>query len=231
MAVALEQPDPMPAESGARSPEAPLLAAPGSQDLSQTDTALGDYVRGNLLKGLLVLVLFLGGLGALGFWFEEELLQVATAIAHRLGVSGLAAIVLLADSVATPIPPDLVLIVVAKSPLKHAWWWAVPLLGAVSVLAGNIGFLLGGKIGNTRLAQVLLGSFRERNAPVVARYGWIAVALGAFTPIPFSVTCWAAGMLKMRWVVVAAACCLRLPRFVLFYWLITHSSTLSRLWS
>jgi membrane protein YqaA with SNARE-associated domain len=63
---------------------------------------------------------------------------------------------------------------------------------------------------------------------LIDRYGYWAVALGALTPIPFSITCWSAGMLRLgfgRFLLVAL---LRVPRFVGYYVVIAYSSELVR---
>jgi membrane protein YqaA with SNARE-associated domain len=161
--------------------------------------------------------------------YEQELLATTSWVAARLGPLGLAACVFIADAITSPFPPDLVLIVVAKSALAASSVWFVPVLGAVSAVAGNVGFLLGRKLGETRLGESFIGRFRTRHLPAVGRYGWIAIVIGALTPVPFSVTCWLAGMLRMRWATVAAVCLLRIPRFILYYWILSHSTTLLRL--
>jgi membrane protein YqaA with SNARE-associated domain len=52
-------------------------------------------------------------------------------------------------------------------------------------------------------------------------YGCWAVALGSVTLPPFSVTCWTAGVTRVRRLtVLVAAIPVRIPRFVLDDWLI-----------
>lgn len=190
------------------------------------DDELRRYVRRNVIYAILLLLGLLVGVGLVGLFYEEELLLATRWTYHTIGTPGLALIVFAADAFTSPIPPDLALIVVAKSELAKSWWVVVPLLGAVSVIGGNVGWLVGLKLGETRLARLLFGRFRDKQGALVARYGVVGVALGAMTPIPFSVTCWAAGMFHMPWRRFAVVSLLRLPRFLVYYAAIAFSDDL-----
>jgi membrane protein YqaA with SNARE-associated domain len=122
-----------------------------------------------------------------------------------------------ADSFTLPIPPDIALLIVAHGPRAEAWHWVVPLLGAVSMFGGFVSYGIGSRLAAlpalVRLKRVLSG----RHAALVRRYGWGAVALGAVTPLPFSITCYAAGALRIPLRGFVFACALRIPRFFVYY--------------
>jgi membrane protein YqaA with SNARE-associated domain len=46
------------------------------------------------------------------------------------------------------------------------------------------------------------------------------VALAGFTPLPFSTICWIAGLLEVRSKVVLLAVLSRIPRIILYYYMI-----------
>lgn len=192
------------------------------------DADLDRAVRRSVFRLVVSIVALVLALGAAGLWLEAELFAAAQWVEVHVGLPGLAAIVFLADSITTPVPPDLALVVIAKSALRDEWWWIVPFLGLVSAAGGNVGFFLGAKLGGTRLAERMVGRFRRTHGALIARRGWIGVALGALTPLPFSLTCWFAGMVGMRHSAVAATCLLRVPRFVAFYLIVDHSPMLLR---
>jgi membrane protein YqaA with SNARE-associated domain len=193
------------------------------------DAALDAYVRRKVLMGLLGLVLMILAVGLAGLKYETELFAVTQAIHHALGVGGLVVILFLSDSIITPIPPDLILVVIAKSDLRIHFLSLLLLLGVVSTLAGNVAWFLGGRLSNVEWVRAAFGRFRRKNAELVLRYGGLGVALGSLTPIPFSVTCWTAGLLHVRWRSVFWATLLRIPRFYIYYFLIAYSDTLTGL--
>lgn len=203
----------------------PVLSSPTTPQLPHAGE-LDAYVRRTVIQGSLLLVALLVAIAYVGLRYDQQLLAVTAFVERNLGLWGLATLVFLADSFTLPVPPDLVLMVIANSSAAEGWRWLVPLLGFVSAIAGMFGFVLGAKLRTTRIAQHMVGRFQQRNAGLLLRYGWVAVALGALTPIPFSITCWIAGMLQLRWTAVAAACLLRVPRFAVYYLLISHSTRL-----
>ena len=138
---------------------------------------------------------------------------------------GLAGILFLSDSVISPIPPDLVLLVLANSPAAPWWYWLIPLLGLLSAVAGCCGWWLGAWLGRYPSIRRGLDRFGG-NERVVQRYGAWGVALGALTPIPFSITCWIAGMMNVPIRRVAPVTLLRVPRYVVYYLAIVYAERL-----
>lgn len=141
---------------------------------------------------------------------------------------GLGLLIVLADSITSPIPPDFVLLVVATTPLKHNALWLIPLGGLLSSLAGVLGWYLGHTAASHRRIAARLANFSARHGVAVAKYGRLTVALGALTPLPFSITCWSAGALGMPLRQFFPMSLLRLPRYVVFYLLIVYAKQLSQ---
>jgi len=184
-------------------------------------------VQKNLINALLGLVVLLLLMAALGYWYEEQLKVVTTWVVERIGFVGLMSILMVTDTLVTPFPPDILLVVVANSPLAENWPFYVGVLGMVSVLAGMTGYSIGRWLGHFRWAQRLFGDFKDDHRNFIQKYAFWAVALGAVTPLPYSVTCWAAGVLGVRWATVLAASVLfRIPRFYLYYWLLSEAGGL-----
>lgn len=182
-------------------------------------------IQKNLINALLGLVLFVALMGLLGFLYEEELTRTTTWIVEHIGFPGLVVILAITDTLVTPFPPDILLVIVANSPLAENWPVYVGILGAVSVCAGMTGYSLGRWLGHFEWTQRLFGQFKEEHHDFIRKYGFWAVVIGAVTPLPYSVTCWTSGVLGVRWTVVLAASALfRIPRFYLFYWLLSSTS-------
>ena len=184
-------------------------------------------IEKNLVKALIGLLLFIVGMSVLGLLFEDELVRATTWIVERIGFTGMAMILLVTDTLVTPFPPDILLIVIAKSPLAADWPFYVGILGVVSVVAGMIGYGIGRWLGHFRWAQRLFGDFKEDHQNFIRKYGFWAVVIGSITPLPYSVTCWTAGVLGVRWwLVLLASVLFRIPRIYLYYWLLTSAGNL-----
>ena len=103
----------------------------------------------------------------------------------------------------------------------------VLIFGLVSVGAGMLGWCLGRWLGHFKFIQRLFGHFNDEQRTFIRKYGFWAIVLGATTPLPYSVTCWTAGAMGVRWSTVFTASVLfRIPRMILYYLLISSASTL-----
>jgi membrane protein YqaA with SNARE-associated domain len=193
-----------------------------------TDEQLHRYVRRSIAQAIALLVVLVVALAVAGAVWENELLAVTNWVFDTIGLVGLLLILFLSDSVLTPIPPDLVLVVLSRSWVHEYWWIAIPLIGVVSVLAGNVAWLLSTRLGQTRPVLLWLGRFRRLNRALIGRYGPWAVALAALTPVPFSIMCWTVGVLHMPWHKFGWVTLLRIPRFVGYYIAIAFANELGR---
>ncbi|MEX2104957.1 MAG: VTT domain-containing protein [Bacilli bacterium] len=119
----------------------------------------------------------------MGDWFIE------------FGVWGLAVVSFLESSF-FPIPPDLILIPLA---LAHTEW--ALLYGMVTTVASVAGALLGYWIGRRVGRPVLVRFFGAKRIEIVERYfakrGGAAVAIAAFTPIPYKLFTIMAGVCRI----------------------------------
>jgi membrane protein YqaA with SNARE-associated domain len=121
------------------------------------------------------------------------------------------------DTFVGPFPPDSVLILIAASPYHKHWLWLLPAIGAVSTLAGCVGYCGGRFLSHKPWAQRWFGALHSKSEERVKRYGAWAVAIGAMTPVPFSITCWTAGLIRMEFRDFLPPALLRIPRYVLYY--------------
>lgn len=185
-------------------------------------------IRENLLKTLAGLIIIVVIIGILGFWFENEMTMMTNWVVDRIGFTGLCLILLVTDTLVTPFLPDILLVVVAKSALAERGLYYVFILGTVSVVAGMLGWNIGRWLGRFNFIQRLYGQIGEEQRGFVEKYGFWAIVLGAITPLPYSVTCWTAGVIGLRWTkVLAASVLFRIPRIILYYLLIASTVNLS----
>lgn len=59
------------------------------------------------------------------------------------------------------------------------------------------------------------------------RYGLLALALAALTPLPYSLVCWACGATKVRTVPFILVSLLRVPRVAIYLLIIEQTMQLS----
>jgi membrane protein YqaA with SNARE-associated domain len=178
----------------------------------------------NLIKAIIALVIFALTVTALGYLFEEELTVGTNWVVNRIGFLGLCFILLATDTLVTPFPPDILLLVIAKSSLAEHWPIYVLILGAISSFAGILGWSIGRWLRHLEFVKRTLNELKEDQREFIRRYGFWAVVIGSITPLPFSVTCWTAGIMELRWITVLTAAVLsRIPRFFLYYCLIVST--------
>lgn len=191
------------------------------------DAALSAYVRRSVVRALAFTVVLFGAIALCNALWGAELLAATTWVHDEIGLIGLLLLVAFADAITSPIPPDAALVVVSKSALAANWPLVVLTIGAVSSAAGCVGYLLGTRLKSTPYVQRRLARKSPLLRQLVLRYGPWAVLLGAVTPIPFSVTCWLAGIFALPFRKFAPIALVRVPRFFVYYWLIVLAEGLS----
>lgn len=179
--------------------------------------ALGTLIRRNLLRLALSLVLLGALAAAVVIQFREELDLITTFVFEHLGLGGVVLLIFITDAFISPLPPDTLLMLIAASDYAEHWPYLIPAIGVVSCIAGIAGYSGGRLLARRPLAKAILGPFHTQSQALVLRYGAWGVALGALTPIPFSITCWTAGLLEVPFGSVWPPCLLRVPRYVLYY--------------
>lgn len=171
-----------------------------------------------LIIQTVVITLAMFGAIALGAMFlREPLERFAHWIYEELGVIGVFLGTLLTDSLTLPIPPDTYLFVAVASHEP-----VVPILAATcagSVMGASVAYRLGPVIQRLPFLRRRLEKFRSRGERLFLRYGTWTVAIAALTPIPFSVTCWLAGIYRMPYRAFVLASLARIPRLVGYYYL------------
>ncbi len=185
--------------------------------------------RKQLLRGLFFLLFLVCFIFVIALSFEPQIRLFASWLTENFGFAGISLSVFIADLIISPIPPDAALFFIGQSPMHAQWILWVPLLGLVSTAAGICGWMIGRRLQHFSFFKKIMMTFSREHKGSIKRFGFWMVVIGALTPLPFSLTCWLAGVLKLPIQTFALAALVRVPRFVLYYWAIFYSSEVGSL--
>lgn len=135
--------------------------------------------------------------------------------------------VFIADAIVSPIPPDAMLFVIATSDLRENWIFYASLLGVSSVLGGNAGYWVGYLMREKSWLPQKFVILANKKKLMIEKFGHWVVVLGALTPLPFSISCWAAGMVRLKWSHFFWATLFRIPRIMGAYYMLHNSKNLT----
>lgn len=111
-----------------------------------------------------------------------------TLARHRHAPGYLAAISA-AESVAFPVPPDVMLAPMALAQPRR-WWWFALVCTVASVLGGLLGYALGHlaiELVMPWVERLGYGPAFEQGRALFERYGFWIIVIAGFTPIPYKV--------------------------------------------
>jgi len=104
------------------------------------------------------------------------------------------------EAIIQPVPPDLLFLPMLVSAQGDSalvvWLWAVVTI--TSVLGSLVGYYIGKKWGRALFGRFKAERHLEKIEALTVRYGTIGIFIAAFSPIPYKVFGWAAGMGEMR---------------------------------
>ena len=178
---------------------------------------VSNFFRQNLIRLGIGLAVFFMLLAALSFVFGPQIEEGTLWIYTQFGFVGLAFWIYVGDALISPLPPDLVLIVISSTEMRLNWQFYVLSLSLISVAAGTTGWFIGRYLSFGKWRSPYLEKAKKDYGKKIEKYGVWTVVIGAVTPFPFSVTCWLAGYLRIPFGLFFLAALTRVPRFFLYY--------------
>lgn len=172
-------------------------------------------IRSIIIQVVVFTVVVVAGVAIAGQVLREPLEQLANWVVHTFGLLGVFVAVIATDAFTFPVPPDTYLFIAVASDAA-----VVPLLAVccfASILAGNMAYQIGPYLRRIRFVSERLERFRPKGERLFLRYGAWTVAIAALTPVPFSVTCWFAGIYQMPRLTFFLATFARIPRLIGYY--------------
>jgi membrane protein YqaA with SNARE-associated domain len=192
--------------------------APPDAPLPLTEGGAPPGLRRLFLQLIVGIVIFMGIVAVLALAFEDVLLATGQGFVERLGGPGVGLAFFILDAVWLPIPHETFsgLALVGGMPFVEVWVW-----GSVGSLAGGmVGYTVCRRIGRQDWFQRWLARKGGDAHAAVRRWGVMGVALGAVSPLPYSISAWAAGALGMELRPFVLVSLLRIPRVGFYLWLI-----------
>lgn len=150
--------------------------------------------------------------------YRSELMSLSRYFVLHYGGPGVAVGFLLPDMIPIPFTQDVFtgLAVIGGMSFAEALAWAT----AGSLTGGSLGFWIGRRLGQTMRFQRFIQGSGAQAYQLVQTHGSWAVAIGAVTPIPYSVICWSCGALDYPYRKLLLISVLRVPRIAFYLWLI-----------
>ena len=193
--------------------------------MNQHTDALKSDGKRILIQTIIALVGLAVGLTALSHFFRPEMESLSRQFIDWAGVWGVGLGFMIPDALTLPIPPDTFLV---AGHLGGLAFWPMTLWGGLgSVLGGTSGFLMIRTLSKRPMIQRWLEGKIKRGANFMERYGLLALALAALTPLPYSLVCWACGATKVRTVPFILVSLLRVPRVAIYLLIIEQTMQLS----
>lgn len=193
------------------------------QEEVENTEAVDASLKPLIVRGLVVTALILAAVWLVGRFLAEPAKQLAQLIVDELGLLGIFGAVLAADAFTIPIPPDTYILAAVASGSQVVE--IVTIVGVASVVAGIVAYFVGPLFEKLPILRKKIDKVRPQGEALFFKYGTWTVVLAALTPLPFSVTCWIAGIYRMPFRPFVLAVLWRIPRFWVYYWMFLYGWT------
>jgi membrane protein YqaA with SNARE-associated domain len=184
-----------------------------------TPAPAGDGRSLGLLVGrfLLGLGVVLGAVIIVGHAVRPQLEGLAREFVGRFGVWGMAAGTLVADGFHFPIPPQFYMLLAIASDVPDRL--ALAGIAAGSVMGGLCGFYAAGQLGKVGFVRRRIAS-PQVVSTLKGKLGAKGLVALSLTPVAFSWLIYLCGISRYSWRYALLLAALRLPKLVLYYWLV-----------
>ena len=164
------------------------------------------------------LAAFLFVLLVIGIILHEPLVALGERFVESMGGVGVMLGFLIPDAFTVPLPGDAFSTV---GLLGGMTFWEVVAWGSIGSIGGGvIGYGVGRALGHMDWFERFMERRGAEVRDLVRRYGTVALAAAALTPLPYSLACWAAGALEMDFGRFCAVSMLRAVRVAGYLYLI-----------
>ena len=195
--------------------------APMPDDPSRAATALADFEAGKLVRRSIVgALLLLAVLAGMSYLFKDPVVSWSSAFVDVAGGPGILVAWLVLDMLPVPLIPHDVF-----STLGYlgnlGFWTTVGWSSVGSVLGGCASWALSSRLAHLPVVHRGITTGRARKMfELTRKYGALALAVGAVSPLPYSIAAWACGATDLRFGPFFAVSLLRIPRIAFYLYLV-----------
>ena len=191
---------------------------PGDDPLVQAGAPLD--LRKVLVSVVFTMMGFTVAVALVGWLFRAPLLELGRWFVAHFGGPGVSVGFFFPDALTVPVPNDAF---TAFGLWGGIAFWEVVVWGSLgSLVGGSCGWVIGRHLlaRSLRLQAFIRRRGGEEIRSQLVRGGRWFLAVAAVSPVPYSLTCWAAGATRMPFWQFFAISLLRVPRIAAFLWLI-----------
>ena len=176
------------------------------------------YFLGNLLKGLIWLLVIVGAFLIFKKYFGETYNELMFVISDKPAL--VLIVFILSEVLFGIIPPELFMIWALTDNTKTGYYLLVILLGLLSYIAGILGYYFGLNFSKSSLYAKLKDRFAAKFEKNVKRFGGFMIAVAALTPVPYSAICMITGAAGFKQNTFFLISLIRIVRFVIYGFII-----------
>jgi len=164
------------------------------------------------------LAVLFGVLLAVARLFRGPLEALGRSFVDRFGYYGMAFGTFIADGFHFPIPPQFYMLMAVTSGASRPLAFAVITCG--SLLGGVAGYHVSRRLAHFGPIARRLERAQGAVGQAFTRFGYRAAIIASLLPIAYSVLCYLAGLYRLPRRVFVVVCLCRIPRLLLFFYLV-----------
>ncbi len=176
-----------------------------------TYTGFYTFVWQAVKKALPYIIIAVIAIYIINYFFNIEAALIK--LTETLPSYGVLSFFFVSETLLGLIPPE---IFIAWSGKMHAPWFYLSLLGILSYLGGLVSYWMGRTITKIPSVRTYLEVKMEKQLRNSKKWGGFLIVVGALLPLPFSISCVAAGIIHFPFKNVVLYGSLRLLRFAIY---------------
>ncbi|WP_406683735.1 VTT domain-containing protein [Seonamhaeicola sp. MEBiC1930] len=174
-------------------------------------TGFYSFVGKSVLKALPYIIIAVVGIYALNTFFNIN--EALVTLTKALPIYGVLIFFFISETLLGLVPPELF---IAWSGKLNNPWGYLTILAFLSYFGGLLSYYIGDFITKIPKVHRYLEEKMQKQLKNSKKWGGFLIVVGALLPLPFSISCLAAGIIKFPFKGVVSFGALRLLRFVIY---------------
>lgn len=174
-------------------------------------TGFYSFVWKSVLKALPIIIVLVAGIYVFNHFFNINDLLVR--MTETLPIWGVLSVFFISETLLGLVPPE---IFIAWSAKTHIPWLFLSILGVLSYFGGLLSYWIGIAITKIPAVHTYMTVKMAKQLKNSRKWGGFLIVVGALLPLPFSISCMAAGIIKFPFRSVVLFGSLRLLRFAIY---------------